>query len=122
MTLQYLDFDCVQDGEDTATFEAMASVWPEQVAAVQAEMAQVLDWAHQAFAGLCGPVGEGYDWDYDLHSLQELSIPETMDYDRLTRRFTVRRGAPGRARHTVTLSVSGTQEFCAAFRQRFGLE
>ena len=122
MQLDYLDFDYSETGEDIGTFEAVASVWPEQVAAVQAEIAQVLDWAHAAFAGQRGPVGEGGEWDYDLQAMQEFTVPQTMDYDPARRRFTVQTQTPSKPRHTVTLSVSGTQEFCAAFRQQFGLE
>jgi hypothetical protein len=29
---------------------------------------------------------------------------------------------PGKPRHTLTLLISGTGEFCVAFRQAFGLE
>ena len=121
MQLDYLDFDYSETGEDIGTFEAVASVWPEQVAAVQAEIAQVLDWAHAAFSGQRGPVGEGGEWDYDLQAMQEFTVPQTMDYDPLTRRVVMRPGSPGRPRHTVTLTISGTGEFCLALRQQFGL-
>lgn len=117
----YLDFEYAEDAEGIGTFEAMASTWPEQVAAVQREIGEVLDWAFEAFAGQRGPVGEGYEWDYDLHGQQEFTAPETIRYSERTRRFTVQAGAPGKPRHTVTLTLSGTEEFCAAFRARFGL-
>lgn len=122
MMLNYLDFDYSEDAEDVGTFEAVASTWPEKVGDVQQEIAQVLDWASEAFPGQCGSVGEGYEWDYDLHGLREFTVPETLHYDEAARRFTVQAGAPGKPRHTVTLAISGTQEFCAAFRVRFGLE
>ena len=121
MTLSYLDFDYSEDAEGIGTLEAVASTWPEQVPAVQAEMAQVLDWACRAFAGRRAPVDEGGDWDYDLHGMQEFTAPEAINYDEATRWFAVRLGPAGKPRHTVTLAISGTAEFCEAFRQHFGL-
>lgn len=43
MLLHYLNFDYSEDTEGTGTFEAMASVWPDQVAAVHAEIVVVRD-------------------------------------------------------------------------------
>ncbi|SEB22999.1 hypothetical protein [Variovorax sp. YR216] len=101
MTLDYLDFDYSEDTEGVGVFDAMATVRPEQIAAVHAEVEKVLGWANGVFAGRRGPVEDGGDWDYDLQELQE--------------------DAPGDPRHTVTLSVSGTEAFCAAFREAFEL-
>ena len=42
MTLNYLEFDYSEDAEYMGTFEALASVSPAQVAAVHAEVAEVL--------------------------------------------------------------------------------
>ncbi|MCX7257096.1 MAG: hypothetical protein NTZ64_10260 [Polaromonas sp.] len=122
MMLNYLDFDYSEDAEGIGSFEAVASTWPEQVSAVQREIASVLDWACNTFPGQRGPVDEGGDWDFDLHGQQEFTVPEAMDYDEGRGRFTVQPGAPGKPRHTVTLTLSGTEEFCAALRQRFALE
>ena len=122
MTLRYLHFDYAEDSEGTGTLEAMAATWPELVAAVQAEVVQVLDWAHTAFAGRCGPLDEGGDWDFDLQGQQEFTAPETWHYDPLAHRLSVLAGLPGKPRHTVTLCLSGNADFCAAFRQQFGLE
>ena len=122
MTLNYLHFDYGEDTEGVGTLEAMASTWPEQVAAVQAEVAYVLDWAYAAFPDRRGPIEEGGDWDYDLQGMQEFTAPQTIRYDEVTRQFSVDLGPAGKPRHTVTVSFSGTSEFCAAFRQQFGLE
>lgn len=122
MTLSYLDFDYSEDTEDVGVFDAMASTGPQQVAAVHAEIVVVLGWAHENFPGRRGPVGEGGDWDYDLQGMQEASAPEAIEFDEHTRRLQVRTGPAGTPRHTVTLTVSGTPEFCAAFRLRFGVE
>lgn len=122
MDLNYLDFDYGEDSEGVGTFDAMASTWPEQVAAVHAEIAQVLDWAHANFPDRRGPLDEGGEWDYDLQGQQEFSASEAIAYDEVARRFTVQVGPAGRPRHTVSLSISGTAAFCAAFRERFGLD
>ncbi|MGH8759321.1 MAG: hypothetical protein ACREVW_07390 [Burkholderiales bacterium] len=45
MTLNYLSFDYSEDTDRSGSFEAMASVWPEQVASLQAEIIQVLSFA-----------------------------------------------------------------------------
>ena len=122
MTLQYLSFDFSEDTEGTGTFEAMASTWPEQVAAVQAEVVRVLRWAHQAFPGTRGPVAEGGDWDYDLHGVREFTAPDRITYNVATGSLDVQAGTPGKPRHTLTLLLSGTDAFCDAFRQRFELD
>ena len=119
MSLNYLDFDYSEDTEGVGVFDAMASTGAQQLGAVHAEVVQVLAWAHSAFAGRRAPVGEGGDWDYDLQGMQELSLPEFLDYDEEGRRLRVRTGPAGAPRHTVTLSIGGTAAFCAAFRERF---
>lgn len=122
LTLNYLDFDYSEDPQGIGTFDAMASTRPEHVAAVRAEIAQVLDWAHAAFPGLRAPLDEGGEWDFNLQGLQEWSAFETMAYDENTRQFAVQLSPAGPPRHTVTLSLSGSPQFCAAFRQRFDPE
>lgn len=121
MTLDYLDFDYSEDTEGVGVFDAMASTGAQQVAAVQAEIVQVLDWAHAAFGAPHEAIGDGGDWDYDLQGAQESSVPQTMDFDPVERRLRVQPGAPGAVRHTVSISISGTEAFCAAFRQAFEL-
>ncbi len=119
LTLNYLDFDYSEDTLGAGTFDAVASVRSEKVDAVRAEIAQVLDWAHSAFPALRAPLDEGGEWDFNLHGLREWTALETMDYDEKTRQFAVQLGPSAPPRHTVTLSLSGSPQFCAAFRQRF---
>jgi len=121
MTLDYLDFDYSEDTEGVGVFDAMASTGAEQVAAVRAEVVKVLDWAHADFGAPRGPVGDGGDWDYDLQGMQESSVAQSMLFDPLEHRLRVQPGAPGAVRHTVSLSISGTEAFCAAFREAFEL-
>ena len=98
MTLDYLDFDYSEDTEGIGVFDTMASTAPERAADVDAELALVLDWASASFPDRRGPVGDGGEWDYDLQATQEAGW------------------------RTVTLSISGTREFCAAFSLRFALD
>jgi hypothetical protein len=122
MSLRYLHFDYAEGTDGTGTLEAVASVWPEQVQAVHAEIVQVLDWAHAEFPNQRGPLDEGFDWDYDLHGMQEMTAPEALHYDEVAGMLTVQAGPTGKPRHTITLSLSGSPAFCAAFMQQFGLE
>lgn len=119
MTLEYLDFDYSEDTEGVGVFDAMASTAPAHVTAVHAEIVQVLDWAHATFPGRRGAIGDDGDWDYDLQAMQEITVPEAIEFDEEAHRIRVRPGVPDTPRHTVTLSISGTEAFCAAFRERF---
>jgi hypothetical protein len=119
MPLNYLDFDYSEDALGHGTFDAMASTSSAHLAAVRAEIALVLDWAHAAFPGLRAPLDEGGEWDYELTGQQEWSAPETLVYDETTRQFSSRLGPAGAPRHTVTLSMGGGPQFCEAFRRRF---
>lgn len=97
--MQYLDFDTSEDEHGYASLEAMASVPAPQVAAVQAEIQQVLDWAHAAFPGMQAPLDEGGEWDFQVQQQPEL--------------------VAGQPRQKVTLSLTGTPQFCEAFRGQF---
>ena len=97
--MNFLEFDYSEDPQGGGLFDAMAAVRPDQVAAVRADIAQVLDWAHAAFPEMRAPLDEGGEWDFDLQEQEE--------DDRW---------------HRLTLSVSGSPQFCAAFRQRFEAE
>lgn len=121
MTLDYLDFDYSEDTEGVGVFDAMASTGAQQVAAVQAEVVQVLAWAHENFGAPAGPVGDGGTWDFNLQGMQESSLPLAFGFDAEALRLQVEPGTPGAVRHTLSLAVSGTPEFCAALREAFEL-
>jgi len=120
MSLKYLDFDHSEDTEGLCTFEAMASTGPSQVGAVQAEVAQVLSWAHRQFPQGPGPVADGADWDFDLQGLVEVAHVESLRFDATSGKVTASLGPAGQPRHTVTLSLSGSSAFGEAFLARFG--
>ncbi len=120
--LNYLDFEHSEDADGVATFEAMASVvGAAQVAAVHAEVAQVLSWAHRHFGDSRGPVDEGFDWDHDLQGQAEYTAVESLHFDEATGRISAQLQAPGVPRHSVTLAISASPAFADAFRQAFAL-
>jgi hypothetical protein len=98
MSLQFLEFDYSEDPDGGGSFDAMASVRPAQLAALRAEITEVLSWAEAAFAGQRAPLDEGGEWDLDLQERVDETSPPW---------------------HVLTLSLSGSAQFCAAFRQRF---
>lgn len=97
-SLHYLDFDYGEDDAGCGTWDAMASVRPAQLAAVQAEIALVLDWAQGEFPGGHGALDEGGEWDHDVLSIEE------------------------DGRHTITLTINGTPAFGAAWRAQFSAD
>lgn len=66
MPLHHLIFDASDDGDDTGTWEAMASVRPEGRAALMEEVHAVLRAAEAQAPGPRGPLDEGGVWDADL--------------------------------------------------------
>lgn len=119
--LRFLHFDCSDDSSGLASFEAMASVGAAQWPALQAELAQVLDWAHHGFAGVRGALEDDGDWDYDLHASLETVATLELDYDPDSRRLASHALADGVLRYTLTLILSGTPGFAEALRERFDL-
>ena len=97
--LRYLDFDYSEDTEGHGTFDAMATTVPANTREVLAEVAQVLAWANATFPDAQGALEDGAAWDFDLQQTSE--APEL---------------------DTVTFSISGTAEFCAALREQFKLD
>jgi hypothetical protein len=65
--LHYLIFDASDDGADTGTWEAMASVRAADLPAVLAEVQQVLAAAKRHSPGPRGPLDEGGAWDVEQH-------------------------------------------------------
>ena len=122
MDLNYLDFDYSEDADGVGTFDAMASVAPTQIAALHAEISAVLTWAHQHWPDACAPLEEGGAWHYDLQGVQEISTPLLLDFDETSGQLCTAAGNPAAPRTTITLTISGGADFCAALREAFGLE
>ena len=122
MDLNYLDFDYSEDAEGTATFDAMASVLPAQLAALHREIAAVLAWAHQQWPQACGPSEEGGIWQYDLQGTQEVATPLALAFDPASGLLRTEMGTPSPPRTTISFTMSGGAEFCAAMREAFGID
>jgi hypothetical protein len=65
MTLNYLIFDASDDGADTGSWDAMASVRAADLPAVLAEVQLVMAWAEAHPPGPRGALDEGGAWDAD---------------------------------------------------------
>lgn len=98
--LHHLTIDLSEDTDGIGTVEVMASTDPSQADVVDAEVQSVLDWARRRFPDSHGPLDEGHDWDHDLQVATEATA--------------------GRAWRTVTLTLSGSPAFIAAFAEQFG--
>ncbi len=122
MTLRFLDFDYSEDDASNGVFDALAAVWPDQVAPLHAEVTRVLAWAYDQFPDGHGPLDEGGEWDYDLSATQETTGPQPLVFDVETQTLRYTPGQPGRLRYTVSLSLSGMPTFCAALREQFALD
>ena len=120
MTLSYLDFDYSEDYGGTGTFDAMASVGPQQWPALEAEVAQVLRWCQDQFPEGPSPIEEGGDWHYDLQGTEEISTPLSVLFNPATGAIERHAGSPTAPRITLSLSLSGSPQFCSAFRTVFG--
>lgn len=120
MTLHYLHFDLSENTEGLTTFDAMASVTPRDLPALQAEIARVLAWAHRQHPDGPGPAEDGHAWDYDLQASRERSTLDRWRYDAASGRFDIDAGTTEVLRHTLTLTLSGDAGFAAAFLDAFG--
>lgn len=114
MQLQYLLFDASDEEGGACSFDAMASVLPAGLAALVQEVETVLRWAHRAFGTPAAGADEA-EWDFDLHAVDENDAPLAISYDDRNAQVSV--AAPGRV--TLTLTVTGSRAFGAAFREAF---
>jgi hypothetical protein len=120
MTLDFLEFDYSEDDQGHGTFDAMAAAGPAQLAALQAEIVRVLQWAEREFPDAQGPLEEGGEWDVELQGVQEL--PTTLDVQYQGGKLRLQPREVGAARVTLSVTLSGTPMFCAAFRHAFGMD
>lgn len=117
--MKYLDFDYSEDSDGLGTFDAMASTPLVQIGLVRSEVVLILSWAHSTFPGQKAPLDDGGEWDYHLDGLQELTAVETFSFTETTGQLAVHLGSFGPPRHNLRLSLTGTSQFCEAFRRRF---
>lgn len=118
MQLHYLDFDFSDEDSGRGSFDAMASVVPDRVAAVLAEIAAVLRWATATF-GPAGALDDAGDWDHDLQAVAEPDTPLDIGFDAAAGVVSLAPLPHGARRITLTLTLGGSPAFCAAFREAF---
>jgi len=116
--LSYLEFDHSDDEDGHGSFDAMAAVDERRLTELQAEIASVLGWAHGLF-GPAAPLEEGGEWDYQLGGVREVSTPLAVRHDEAAATIELSEAGPGHPRVTLTLTLTGTAAFCAAFRAAF---
>ena len=114
MPLDYLLFDFSDEEGGAGSFDAMASVLPDRLPALLAEIEAVLHWAHREFGA--PSAGEG-DWDFDLQATCEPDAPLGAVYDAASGRLSLSPACEARA--TLSLTLSGSPAFCQAFRHAF---
>ncbi len=117
--LQLLYFDYSDGSDGHGLLDAMAACAEPRLAALEAELARVLDWCHAQHPAGPGPLDEGHEWDFDLQGRREWSADEGLRYDPLQKRFARQAGPAGAVRHTVNLSITGSAGFCSAFLAAF---
>lgn len=120
MELQYLDFDFSGDAHGQGSFDAMAAAGPAQLGLLQAEVVRVLDWAERQFGSPAAP-DEGGEWDYALHGVREVATPLAVDWRPGAAQLQLQPGEPDPPRVTLTLTLTGSEAFCAAFREAFAV-
>ena len=106
--------------EGAKAFDAMAAAAPQQLAALQAEMVEVLAWATARF-GEPAPLEDGGEWDYALEGVQELVTPLAATFDAAAGGLALRPQGDGVTRTTLTLTLTGGEPFCDALRAEFGI-
>jgi hypothetical protein len=119
-TLDWLEFDYTEDEHGHGSFDAMAAAAPAQLQSLQDEVARVLDWAHAQF-GAPGALDEGAEWDCELQGVRELATTLDVRY-RPGGGIALQAGATGEPRVTLSVTLTGTPDFCAALRDAFRLE
>lgn len=117
MELQYLDFDWSDEDSGRGSFDAMASVLPQRVPALLGEVEAVLRWAHAGF-GAPGALDDGAAWDYALDAVAEPGAPLAIAYDAARGEVSL---AAASQRVTLTLTLAGSERFCDALRDAFGI-
>ncbi len=114
MPLDYLLFDFSDEEGGAGSFDAMVSVLPDRLPALIGEIEAVLRWAHREFGA---PSDDEGDWDFELQATCEPDTPLHAAYEAASGRLSL--SPEGDARTTLSLTLSGSNSFCEAFRQAF---
>jgi len=117
--LSYLLFDTTDEESGACAFDAMASVLPDHLPALLAEVQAVLAWAAHLFGppSSASDEGDADDWAFDLQATNAAGAPLAITWD--MQRAQVLLSAALEGRVTLTLTISGHSAFADAFRQAF---
>jgi len=118
MQLHYLEFDFSDEESGRGSFDAMASVLPERLPPLLAEIGAVLRWASATF-GAPAPLEDDGEWDYDVQAVAEPATALQVSCDAAAGRVELSPAIAGAERTTLTLTLGGSPAFCEAFRQAF---
>lgn len=125
MQLDYLIFDISDEEDGRASFDAMATVMPDRLPALLAEIAAVLRWAYAGFGAAGAPGEEAQDdavWDFDLQAAVLPGQPLPIHHEQGPDGIRLRCGAvDASALVAVTFTLSGQASFCEALGLAFGL-
>ncbi|MGE0330524.1 MAG: hypothetical protein AB7P37_07500 [Ramlibacter sp.] len=119
VSLRYLLFDASQEESGACAFDAMASVLPDHLPALLAEVQAVLAWAAHLFGppSSADDEGDADDWVFELQATDAAGMPFAIAWDMPCSQVVLPPSVAGRL--TLTLTVSGHSAFADAFRQAF---
>ncbi|MCW5652020.1 MAG: hypothetical protein KIS62_19920 [Ramlibacter sp.] len=117
--LNYLLFDTTDEESGACAFDAMASVTPDRLPALLAEVQAVLAWATHLFGPPSGAGDEcdTDDWAFDLEATDLAGAPLAITWDMQSAQVLLPADVKGRL--TLTLTISGHRAFAEAFGQAF---
>jgi hypothetical protein len=117
LKLSFLWFETTDNGDDTVTLEAVASVSPTQVPALLGEVTQVLAWAYRQFPGGPQPLDEGGEWDLLLQAQVNDLAPFDLPHSPTTGHVLWAPTPSTQGWVCVTFTVAGCQAFAQAWAQ-----
>lgn len=115
--LDYLIFDYSEDEDGNGSWDAMASAPAARLPALVSEIESILQWAHLAFPGRCGPLEEGNDWDFALSAQDDAGQALAIRFDARSRQLQYDEAEVGHT--TLTLTLTGNAAFADGLRDAF---
>jgi hypothetical protein len=120
MDLQFLEFDCSEDAEGVACWDALAQPAARHTQALLHEVEQMLNWAHRWSPRKPGALEDGADWDFALN-LQSNMVSIQVHWNTLTHTLFLSPAPSACDAGTLSLSISGAPAFSAAFREHWNV-
>jgi hypothetical protein len=120
MHLQFLEFDCSEDAEGVACWDALAQPAARHTQALLHEVEQVLTWAHRWSPRKPGALEDGADWDFDLN-LQSSMVSIQVHWNAPTHTLVLSPAPSENDAVTLSLSISCAPAFSAAFREHWNV-